>query len=583
MNNRGLPILRSTFLAWAAVLTLHCSSKIMTSPTCGNGIAEANESCDDGPNNGAYGFCAADCKGPGFHCGDGIADVGVESCDDGTANGKYGFCAVDCQGSGPNCGDGLVDPTFEACDSGVEHNGAYGFCSADCRGLGPRCGDGVVDSGFETCDGNCPAECKAADSCQAGTPIGSPATCDVECAFTPIDTCGPKDGCCPSGCTFCTTSGCGSHGDLDCPSCDPAVGVSAPLPVCSVQRPCEHVLNLPPYNGETLTTSIDVPTCHTTDTDRIGLGLAYDDGAPKTWVDEDGLTRYHCEYRGNATALAPRPLVIFVPGSGGNAANAYDYTRLREKAITYDLNSSLLRHGFVLVSIQARNLHWPTADNEDGPKSDTYHRDLATHSTNRDITYLDHVVDSIVSEGVIEASRIYLMGWSNGARFAAMYAIARHDTPTPGGNYVAAVANYSGGDPFENVSDGFEPSCKLNPYPTSTLPLFMVSRSCDGVACDENQHAAFHFAGMMPTPGNIAETWMQTLKFTIGDPVSAPDPEWKIIDDDGATVLGCDRADLCGRLRSLVNHCHWPDGIDDGGGVDSEPDMLDFLRTHERL
>lgn len=42
------------------------------------------EACDDGPQNGAYDACAADCGGPGERCGDGVTN-GPEQCDDADA------------------------------------------------------------------------------------------------------------------------------------------------------------------------------------------------------------------------------------------------------------------------------------------------------------------------------------------------------------------------------------------------------------------------------------------------------------------------------------------------------------------
>ncbi len=33
-----------------------------SAPVCGNGTMEANEECDDGPNNGPDGYCSATCK-----------------------------------------------------------------------------------------------------------------------------------------------------------------------------------------------------------------------------------------------------------------------------------------------------------------------------------------------------------------------------------------------------------------------------------------------------------------------------------------------------------------------------------------
>jgi hypothetical protein len=38
--------------------------------------------------------------------------------------------------------------------------------------------------------------------------------------------------------------------------------------------------------------------------------------------------------------------------------------------------------------------------------------------------------------------------------------------------------------------------------------------------------------------------------------------------------------DLGTPLIALLNHLHWPDGIDDGGGLDHEPDLRDFLKNN---
>ncbi|MCA9514578.1 MAG: hypothetical protein KC635_06535, partial [Myxococcales bacterium] len=92
------------------------------------------EACDDGPDNGTYGHCAADCAGPGPACGDGVAQRAFgEACDHGADNGTYGHCAADCAGLGPHCGDGVTQAPEEVCDDG-DDNGVPGKCRADCGG-----------------------------------------------------------------------------------------------------------------------------------------------------------------------------------------------------------------------------------------------------------------------------------------------------------------------------------------------------------------------------------------------------------------------------------------------------------------
>lgn len=442
-------------------------------------------------------------------------------------------------------------------------------CGKKTGSSAPACGNRIVEDG-EICDGDCPVECTPPDACSVSELVGSAAACDARCVFTQITECQDLDGCCPMECDYLT--------DADCAMCDPSVGLTIPVPLCTSGYPCTDLLPTYGLRGITeITEPSFVPVCRTSDDASAAGRPFFDDGPPAQWVDRDGVTRSWCEYRPPGTsASSPRPLLVYVHGSGGSAQTVYDFTSLRRKAVDFDLSGDPARPGFVLAATQGRNLHWPTADPQDGSKHDTYHRDFADFHKNRDVAFVDHLIDELVGEAVIEEERIYIMGWSNGARFAAMYGISRHEQGTlNGGHFVAAVANYSGGDPYENIRDGFEPSCKQDPYPVSTVPYMLVSRSCDGVACSEEQAAVFRQTDPI-TPGNVAETWIRTLTDVIG----VQDVEWWIVNYYGDRVRGCAPADLCTLTVAVLNHIRWPDGIDDGSGIDYEPDMLAFLRDH---
>ena len=71
-------------------------------------------------------YCIGQYDGSNF-CGDGIINFGLnEICDDGANNGKYGYCKSDCSGFVPAvCGDGVCN-NGESCSS----------CSADCGACG---------------------------------------------------------------------------------------------------------------------------------------------------------------------------------------------------------------------------------------------------------------------------------------------------------------------------------------------------------------------------------------------------------------------------------------------------------------
>ncbi|MFH1918106.1 MAG: DUF4215 domain-containing protein, partial [Nanoarchaeota archaeon] len=92
------------------------SGLLSVSPLCGNGVVSGSELCDDGSNNGVYGYCNLECTGTGEFCGDrGIN--GLEVCDDGANNGQYSYCKADCSGIGPSMGDGIING-LEECDDG---------------------------------------------------------------------------------------------------------------------------------------------------------------------------------------------------------------------------------------------------------------------------------------------------------------------------------------------------------------------------------------------------------------------------------------------------------------------------------
>ncbi|HEX5057937.1 MAG TPA: DUF4215 domain-containing protein [Kofleriaceae bacterium] len=111
---------------------------------CGNGLKELNESCDDGANNGNYGYCNTSCNGMGPRCGDNVKN-GPEDCDDGNMS-NLDECLTTC--TNPRCGDGYVRANVEACDDGNMSN--TDACLNTCAAA--SCGDGYVRAGVEACD-----------------------------------------------------------------------------------------------------------------------------------------------------------------------------------------------------------------------------------------------------------------------------------------------------------------------------------------------------------------------------------------------------------------------------------------------
>lgn len=125
--------------------------------SCGNGIVEAPEQCDDGnPEDGDA--CLNNCTLA--RCGDGVLWKGQEACDDGNKdNGDA--CLQDCNPA--RCGDGFIHVGQEGCDDGnqVETDA----CLSDCTPA--RCGDAVIWLGREACDdGNSRNEDNCLNTCR---------------------------------------------------------------------------------------------------------------------------------------------------------------------------------------------------------------------------------------------------------------------------------------------------------------------------------------------------------------------------------------------------------------------------------
>ncbi|MBX3161835.1 MAG: DUF4215 domain-containing protein [Deltaproteobacteria bacterium] len=181
--------------------------------TCGNGIVEDFETCDD-HNTVSGDGCHADCTlEPGWKCeiagircsaaacGDGIV-AGFEECDDGNAAtpGCSATCTLEpgwqCLVPGAPCtptvcGDGVREGT-EECDDGNNDlgDGCTPMCTREPQCTNGEClavcGDGALQAGEECDDGNlhdfdgCSSSCTAelGFTCTASSTV-EPATLDV--------------------------------------------------------------------------------------------------------------------------------------------------------------------------------------------------------------------------------------------------------------------------------------------------------------------------------------------------------------------------------------------------------------------
>ncbi len=160
--------------------------------SCGDGVVQANETCDTAIAAGSAGACPTSCAPP-------------DACSTVTLEGA-GTCEAKCGDPAP-----VPPANGDGCCVGDSNSGN----DSDCGGA---CGNGRVDEG-ETCDtgistgaGACPTTCDDGDACTEDALVGA-GSCQATCAHTPITWPAAGDGCCPPGAD--------ASSDGDCPPAPP--------------------------------------------------------------------------------------------------------------------------------------------------------------------------------------------------------------------------------------------------------------------------------------------------------------------------------------------------------------------------
>lgn len=247
--------------------------------------------------------------------------------------------------------------------------------------------------------------------------------------------------------------------------------------------------------------------------------------------DADGAPRYACLF-GPSEATSPLPLVVFFHPGHADPTIVRKATSLPQKALDFEIvapsaakgegGERSKRKGYWILAPQGRALF--------GEKRGVVFDTEYVSEDNVDIQTVDHFVDSIAAEGIVDRSRVYAMGWGAGGEMATLYASVRADR-------VAALAAFATSPPRATWS-----------CPTPPTPAAIVYRACDAVtSCQE------------------VETWLrarddhraETLALRLG----AADTE------EGHCAVN-----ECGPKLGTANHQRWPKG--------AERRVLEFLAGH---
>lgn len=231
--------------------------------TCGDAVVQAPEQCDDG-NTSQVDDCLNRCLLA--TCGDGFVHAGVEACDDGNTD-DTDDCVQGCVAA--TCGDGFVHRGVEPCDDGNRDDGDA--CRSGC--LAARCGDGVLWRGVEACDdGNA----DQGDDCLSSCAL---ARCGDGFVHRGVEYCddGNQDdgdacvaGCVPARCgdgfTQRGVEACDDGNQVDLDGCDN----HCRLPVCGDGRKATtEQCDLGPLNGDTPAFRITQPSGTRIGTDAL--------------------------------------------------------------------------------------------------------------------------------------------------------------------------------------------------------------------------------------------------------------------------------------------------------------------------
>ena len=257
-------------------------------------------------------------------------------------------------------------------------------------------------------------------------------------------------------------------------------------------------------------------------------------GVNLTWTDANGTPRDACMIApANATAQTPLPLLVWLHPTL-IAQDSILATGLVALTKTANVSGDSSRPGYILLLPTGRDIEqFLPAPLNTGIGWDHWYRNLDRSSStlNPDVAAIDHFINAVEQSNIVDTSRVYISGWSEGADMATLYGLN-----TPG---IAATAPYSTTSPFDDPAD----PCPQAAFATNnTRPYYLMVRECDvGGACQGAQT----FLGQLRN-GVLAPSLVQGV----------------ILDANTAAVNACNAACAAGMPDASTfgqyEHTHWP-------------------------
>jgi len=291
------------------------------------------------------------------------------------------------------------------------------------------------------------------------------------------------------------------------------------------------------------------------------------------WKDADRIDRYACLYEPELTGANRKlPMIVYLHPSLVSAG-WITLTNILDLQRSVSLTGDPKNVGYIVLAPEGRKTthYYPFPDNK-GVGWDNWYRQLnpsgdvkigaTTWRENADAAAIDHFIAAELATGKVDAARIYLSGWSNGAAMGFLYAVNRPN--------IAAAAVYSSPNPFGALDD----PCRQQPVagpPANDQQLQIFNPA----ARIMHVHNSCDIGGICPNGEQLA-TELNAAGVVVDD---------VILDNHHRRVYSCtdscgtdpnapekSTASIWGSIIGFGNHTRWP--------KEWTAAMLDFFRQH---